>query len=271
MSSGSSAPLEAETALAPGSRLLVGQVAGAHLSLSTGTRIAIEPGSDVALVGHGRAAVFSLGGGSLRADVAKLAPDEQFVVRTADSEVEVHGTSFRVSVVPPDASCGEGATTRVSVYEGTVTVRRNGRVESVERGEEWPRGCAHAQGSAPSPAPVSAEARAETSRIAPRPAPRVDVSNLAEQNDQFADAMSAKRRGDATAALAAFDRFLAMHPTSHLAENAAAERMKVLATFDRASARAAAKQYLARYPAGFARDDARAILETPPRAPPAQP
>ena len=98
------------------------------------------PGSDVTVRSGGRAAIFDLAGGSLKADVAKLAPDERFVVETADTEVEVRGTSFRVSVVPLDATCGDGTTTRVAVYEGMVAVRRNGREEIVSKGEEWPDG-----------------------------------------------------------------------------------------------------------------------------------
>jgi hypothetical protein len=263
-SSESSVPLDAERTLARGSRLIVGPVAGANLALSTGSRVAIEPGSDVTLAGEGRSAVFELGAGSLRADVAKLAAGDRFLVHTVDSEVEVRGTSFRVSVVLPDPACGDGTTTYVKVYEGTVVVRRNGHEESVGRGEEWPRGCA----AALAPRPVAlAEAKTETVRPGPRPALRTDPSNLAAQNDQFAEAMSVKRRGDPAAALAAFDRFLAMHPASHLAENAAAERMKLLVTIDRAAARAAARQYLQKYPSGFARNDARDILASPARSP----
>jgi len=61
-------------------------------------------------------------------------------------------------------------------------------------------------------------------------------------------------------AVAAFERFLGKYPSSHLAENAAAERMKLLAATDPAKAAGAARQYLAKYPSGFARDDAKAIL-----------
>jgi hypothetical protein len=269
VSGGSSVPVDGQRALASGGRLLVGPAGGANLTLSTGTRVAVDAGSDVTLVGQGRAAIFQLGAGSLRAEVAKLAPTDRFVVRTEDSEVEVRGTSFRVSVVLPDAACGEGTTTHVNVYEGTVTVRRNGREESVEKGEEWPRGCARSV--APAPLPVAAAptiaGRTEAGRTSPRSTPHADVSNLGAQNDQFADAMIVKRRGDSMAALAAFDRFLAMYPTSHLAENAAVERMKLLVTVDRASARAAARQYLQKFPSGFARDDALAILAATVRAP----
>jgi ferric-dicitrate binding protein FerR (iron transport regulator) len=268
VSSESSVPLDAAMPLAPGSRLLVGPVAGANLALSTGSRLAIEPGSDVTVTGEGRSAIFELSAGSLRADVAKLTGTDRFVVHTVDSEVEVRGTSFRVSVVLPDPACGEGTTTHVKVYEGTVVVRRKGHEESVEKGEEWPRGCAEALAPRPAPAVGTAiEGRPDTVRTAPRSSPRVDVSNLAAQNDQFAEAMSVKRRGDAAAALTAFDRFLAMYPTSHLAENALAERMKLLASTDRPAARAAARQYLQKYPSGFACDDARAILASSARPP----
>jgi hypothetical protein len=265
----SSVPLDTKRTLRPGSRLVVGPVAGANVVLSTGSRLAIEPGSEVTVAGQGRAAIFDLGAGSLRADVAKLAPSERFLVRTADSEVEVRGTSFRVSVVLPDPECGERTTTHVKVYEGIVVVRRNGHEESVEKGEEWPRGCA--QALAPRPAPVAAapsnDVRVETSRAAPRSSTRTEVSNLGAQNDQFADAMIIKRRGDTAAAIAAFDRFLALHPTSYLAENAAVERMKLLARVDHAAARAAARQYLQKYPSGFACDDARALVAGNGRAP----
>jgi TolA-binding protein len=91
-----------------------------------------------------------------------------------------------------------------------------------------------------------------------------DVSTLAEQNDQFSQAMIAKRTGDTASALAAFERFLAKHPASSLAENAAAERMTLLAQVDRTSAISAARQYLAKYPSGFARADAQAILALQP-------
>ncbi len=265
---GAPVPLASDTLLAPGSRLHVGPVAGARLALSTGTRIAIEPGSDIAVMSHGQAAIFSLTGGALRAEVAKLGPDERFVVKTADSEVEVRGTSFRVGVVPPDPACGEGTTTRVVVYEGIVVVREHDRTWSVRKGDEWPSGCAMAAVKS-NPLPIE-----RTNVAAPRVEPRAalaktptatsplppEPSSLAEENDQFAEAMFAKRSSDAAGAIAAFDHFLAKHPASHLAENASAERMKLLSGIDRARAAAAARQYLVKYPSGFARDEAESIL-----------
>ena len=49
------------------------------------------------------------------------------------------------------------------------------------------------------------------------------------------------------------------YPRSPLREAADAQRMNILAGIDRARARAAAREYLARYPRGFARADAEAI------------
>jgi hypothetical protein len=263
--SGSPVTLGADVPLASGSRLQVGPAAGASLALSTGTRISIDPGSDVAYHDRGRAAVFGLHSGSMHADVAKLTGEDRFIVETDDSEVEVRGTSFRVSVVQPDAACGDGTSTRVTVYEGVVAVRTSGHEHLVAKGETWPAGCvpiaAPADRARESAAP---DARAEAARPSARAAsPHADVSSLAEQNDLFAEAMLAKRSG-AAGAIAAFDRFLAKYPTSHLAENAAAERMKLLLNVDRAKATQAARHYLTKYPAGFARDDAKVILQSSP-------
>jgi outer membrane protein assembly factor BamD (BamD/ComL family) len=87
----------------------------------------------------------------------------------------------------------------------------------------------------------------------------IAASRLAEQNDLFADGVAAKRRGDNTAAIATFERFLARYPASPLAESASVERMKLLAASGSGLAKGAATQYLARYPRGYARDDAERI------------
>jgi len=232
--------------------------AGATFALSTGTWLAIEPASELEVVDLGRSEIFTLSAGSMKADVAKLAPNDRFLIRTADAEVEVRGTSFRVSVVPADPSCGSGTRTRVRVFEGVVAVRQNGREDAVVTGSEWPLGCASARSAAPHAtiAPVAAMTDPPT---IPAPA-GIASSNLAAQNDLFAEGMRSKRNGDTAAALAAFDRLLSRYPAGQLAENAAAERMKLLASTDRRKATAAASQYLARYPSGFARAAAESIL-----------
>jgi outer membrane protein assembly factor BamD (BamD/ComL family) len=89
------------------------------------------------------------------------------------------------------------------------------------------------------------------------------ASKLAEQNDLFAQGVAARRAGDGTRAVAAFDLLLSRYPSSALAESAMAERMRVLSKASPGAGQRAAKEYLARYSQGFARHDAEAILAQP--------
>jgi ferric-dicitrate binding protein FerR (iron transport regulator) len=284
---GASMPAGAGRTLQAGSRLMVDPGAGATLSLSTGTHLDVEPGSQLTVVEDGRAQIFALSAGSLRADVAKLAHGERFIVRTGDAEIEVHGTSFLVDVVPSDPACGDGATTRVTVYEGVVAVRSRGTEDSLRAGERWPRGCRKSAAvlvptSPPVPKrePKNEAVRVVSARpaaVAPLPlvdgpslpiappsqgatAPRPPSSGLVEENDLFAEGMLARRYGNLPLALAKMDRFLEKFPSSHLAENAVAERMRLLRTLDPPKAIGAANYYLQRYSNGFARAEAEGIL-----------
>jgi hypothetical protein len=201
--------------------------------------------------------------GALHAEVAKLGPSERFVVRTADAEVEVRGTSFDVWRVSADPSCGEGTTTRVKVREGIVAVRARGQSETLVHADEvWPRDCALSVAPAPTtPVSVTASAIAvATASVRHSIEPSPPSSDLAAQNDLFERATARKRAGDAAGAVAGFDQLLALYPSSHLAQSARAERMKLLRGIDRDRARAAARDYLDRYPTGFARADAEVIL-----------
>jgi hypothetical protein len=71
--------------------------------------------------------------------------------------------------------------------------------------------------------------------------------------------MACKRRGDVAGSLAALDGLIAAYPRGTLAESAQVEKMRVLASADRRRAADAARAYLARYPNGYARDEARAL------------
>jgi hypothetical protein len=137
-----------------------------------------------------------------------------------------------------------------------VVVRQEGTEKSLSKGEQWPAGCPKVPPSVLIVPPDTGGAAAAPRSVSMDLSP----SNLGEQNDLFAEAMRAKRNGDGAAAVSGFDRLVARYPSGQLAENAAAERMKVLATIDRRQAVAAANQYLARYPSGFARGAAEAIL-----------
>jgi hypothetical protein len=210
-------------------------------------------------VAQGATQLFRLAAGSLRADVQKLHAGERFLIRTSDAEIEVHGTSFRVANVPPDPSCGGGTATRVSVYEGVVTVRAAAGEASVRAGQVWPTDCGRtvAGSSAASSAGAARVARPSTAANTPAV---VSPSQLAAQNDLFAQASAAEREGRTADALARLQELVAKYPSGPLAESAAAERMTILSRTDRARAVDAAKAYLARYPAGFARSQAEAVV-----------
>jgi hypothetical protein len=249
--------------IAAGDRLVVQPRGHVAFLLPTGSRVAIDEGSDLSVVASTPTQLFRLGAGSMQADVNKLGPAERFVVLTRDGEIEVRGTSFRLSNAPSDPSCGEGTTTRLSVYKGVVEVRIGSAATSVSAGESWPSGCASRSASEISSGPPAAPLPTPASRPAPEASPLDTArSQLADQNDMYARALAARERGDSAGAIAAFDRLVAKYPSSPLAENAFAERMKILARITHRRAADAAREYLARYPSGFARDDAETILRS---------
>jgi len=245
------APLSAASELSVGDRVVTSN--GGTVVLATGTRLVLDGNSDVGVAGAGKHATFDVRTGSVRFEVAKLGHDDRFVVRTSDTEVEVRGTVFTVAVVPPEERCG-ATPTRVVVRVGIVVVRHDGAEQKLLAGDSWPR-CESAGATAPTIA--SAPAPTPCATIAPKPLPATD---LAAQNDTFAEAMAKKRGGDREGAMATFDRLLAKWPASPLAENAAAERMR-LASGPRAVTYA--KAYLARFPNGFAAKEARTIAGAP--------
>jgi TolA-binding protein len=130
-----------------------------------------------------------------------------------------------------------------------VVVRHGGVEKRVAAGDQWPTCAASAEASAP----------AQAASVAPTSAQSM-ASTLGEQNDLFAEGILANHRGDAQGAIAAFDRFLVAYPASPLAQSAAVERMRILRAAASARSLAAARQYLARYPNGFATAEAEAIV-----------
>lgn len=254
-----------EIGLPPGQTLHAADrvVVGGHpvtLGLFRGTRLTLDPATELTLASGAPVFTFDLGSGGARADVAKLRGDERFVVRTADAEIEVCGTSFRVLRAEPRPSCGGGTTTRLIVLEGIVAVRSKGVETLVHGGESWPAGCAEPATHSPRPSAVALPkpSAAPAPSSAPAAAP---TSHLAAENDMFARALAQKRAGDAASAVATLDELLALHASTTLAQSALAERMKLLYAIDPARGRAAALDYLTRYPNGFARSDAQVILE----------
>lgn len=245
--------------LGVGERVSTRAGGNAELSLSTGTRVQLEESTDVVVEGTGLLEAFSLERGAIGARVAKLAPDERFVVHTPDAEVEVRGTQFRVRVVAADPSCLDGTVTRVDVTEGVVAVRHAQVETRVGPGSSWPPGCAPARASSSSvPSPTLAPT------VAPKPSSASASSTLAEQNALFARAIAAKQRGDGSDAIADFDKLLTTYPGSPLAESAAAERMRAWNAIDKRRGAEAARYYLKRWPDGLVRAEAQAIAEQAP-------
>ncbi len=245
---GATSPAHEGLALQGGDRVLTAPGAKASLTLTNGTALEVEGASELAVVSKDDDHVFALSSGAATFHVAKVTPGARFVVRTRDAEVEVRGTVFRVEVV--DVPCA-GTTTRVSVTEGAVVVRRAGAEWRVSPDERWPASCGGVDPLAATPSVSSSK-----SVVAPHPAP-APSSDLATQNDVFAEAMTRKRKGDRVGALTSLDRLLTRWPSGPLAESASIERMRLL---DGPAAKEAAKAYLVRWPNGAARTEARAIL-----------
>jgi hypothetical protein len=236
--------------LGAGSRMQTPPNGRAALAFVSGTSAMLGENADLTVGGDEATQVLRLDAGSVDLHVAKVSSDHRFLVATPDSEVEVHGTKFHVSIGPADPACSEDAVTHLVVTEGVVVVRHGGREKRIAAGEHWPNDCGPAVDVAAPPAAT----------LAPTASAQSMVSSLGEQNDLFAEAILAKHHGDAAGAVGDFDRFLATYPASPLAQSAAVERMRLLhATSSRRSV-AAARQYLARYPNGFARAEAEALV-----------
>lgn len=262
-----------------GTELVTAAASEAHLDFDSGSRVTLGGAGRVRLVEQSNKKRFALSAGTLTAKVAKLASNERFVVATPDAEIEVRGTAFRVSLVAPDPSCEGGTPTRLVVDEGVVVVRHGGHEQRVAAGESWPSCAAVARipTSAGTAATSTSVTSSPTTHVAP-PVPSTQIasttsagratpessSRLAEQNDLFDEAMRSKRAGDNAGALAKLDRLRASYPAGPLAENAEVERMRILASSNRARAVQAAKEYLRHRPAGFARAEAEALVAAEP-------
>jgi ferric-dicitrate binding protein FerR (iron transport regulator) len=237
--------------------------------VATGSRLTLDQGAELSVVEAGRAQVFALQAGAIRADVAKLHEGERFLVRTSDTEVEVRGTSFRVERVDVAPPCRPDLHTRVIVSEGVVVVRHAGLEDRVRAGEHWPAACGPASQAPISPPPTAVTAPvpvAVAPVFTPPPSPSASPSSassgskLAASNDLFARAQAARKGGDPRKAVGLYEELLAGYPSSPVAESAAVERMRALDQFDRARSVVAAREYLARFPRGFARGEAEAIV-----------
>jgi hypothetical protein len=219
--------------VAPGAWLHVPRAGTVTLAVATGTRLDLAGGAAAKVAELGAVQRFDLAAGSLAAKVAKLAPGHRFLIGTPDAEVEVRGTRFEVTVAAEPAACGPRVRTRVTVQEGVVVVTHAGDQIRVEAGGHWPD-CQPASATPASSRHVPARTAQPGAHphvaLERPPAPTPELlraSTLAEQNDLFAAALAASRRGDVDEAVHWLDRLIARHPTGQLTDSARAERRRL--------------------------------------------
>jgi hypothetical protein len=115
--------------------------------------------------------------------------------------------------------------------------------------------------TAVTPVPQSPEPVVLSNSVTSATQPKAHTAELEEVNRLFAEAKRARRERRDADALALLQRLLAEHSSSVLAHEASVERFRALARLGRSSeAQRYASAYLARYPGGFAADEARRVV-----------
>jgi ferric-dicitrate binding protein FerR (iron transport regulator) len=224
-----------------------------HADPATGWSERAEGDREVVVLEHGAL--------SIRVDHAISA--RRLVVMLPDGELEDTGTTFTVSA-------DGGRTTRVAVQEGSVQLRlRDLPAIAVAAGEVWTPATPLATASARASSNTSGEPSPVTpphlAPVAPHAQPpRVATfSELAhDAAADFSGPMAALDRGDNRAAADGFARFLRSHESDARAEDAAYLRVIALQRCnDHDGMRAAALEYLRRYPAGFRRGEVKTLSQ----------
>jgi hypothetical protein len=252
----------------------------------------MELGANTAVVYNEGSAIhrFSISHGSVRLQVAKLSKGQRFLLNAPNVEVEVRGTVFNVQVVEPSPGCVQRS--QVSVEEGVVEVRSASEHQTLQAGERWTSDCLTRQvyssslsastGDIPSGTrtpitarrPVTPDSRTTANSKASPETETADIvvpksdtpehkSALALQNDLYARASTERNSGHASEALALYTQLIVQFPSGALVESAYVQRMRLLARMHDARAAAEAQRYLNRFPGGFARAEAQALLDSP--------
>ncbi|MGC4090256.1 MAG: FecR family protein [Polyangiaceae bacterium] len=273
---------------APGESLSAPADRSTSVAFGRGTEVALDARSVLEYRQGDSTRRFGLLEGAVHLRVGKLGPGQRFVVETPDAEVEVRGTAFHVALEPLGQGCASPRT-RVDVDEGVVEVRFHGQVFRLTPGGHWPAHCdvpstvvTEVAEVAPATAPPVSAPHAAAVKAAPAPhakgqaeqkaaeaparepeKPTDNASALSEQNNLYGKAVSARRAGRVSEALAAYDQLLSRFPSGALAESARAERLRLLIRAGSSNARTEAARYLARYPRGLASAEARELLGQP--------
>ena len=240
----------------------------AEVRLSSDTAVKVEGASEVGLdrrqtATGGFEEHVRLRAGSVALRVPKLGERGKVAVETPDSWIEVHGTQFSVRWVQ---RAPLAPFTEVKVKEGKVLVRsREGASRFLGAGEEWRSSAEQPIAAAPpaAPPPIATVPPAAPPKapapvaVVPEPPPAVSASELAAQNRLLEGAELARKSGMPALALERLDTLMQRYPKAELAHNAHVQRFRLLWSMGRrAESMSAARQYLERYPEGFARDEA---------------
>jgi TolA-binding protein len=199
--------------------------------------------------------------GHFELEVDKLKSGQRFLVDLPDGELEVQGTRFEINLA-------DGHTKSVRVFEGRVALRIRGEEpRTLNANDVWdvqpvvvapvpppPPPPPPASSSAPPPPPVSV-----TTALPP---PSASASAASSAPVSLASAMEAFTSGDYARAETLFAAFAKTNPSDARAEDAsfliAVSREK---RGDHEGARAAAGEYLRRYPTGFRRKEAERLAQ----------
>jgi hypothetical protein len=197
--------------------------------------------------------------GTLSVSIDHTLSPRRVRVLLPDGELEDLGTTFSVTVAA-------GATTRVSVQDGTVILRLSDRAPIVlGANESWSQATPTPPASAPQTTRPLPAQRAPANAPAPAPATSApeampDISATDTAASDFRAALSTLNSGDSSLAATRFATFLTRHPTDPRAEDAAYLRVIALQRAGSTSAmNAAALDYLRRYPQGFRRAEVEAL------------
>ena len=185
--------------------------------------------------------------GSIRVHVRPQQPGERFLVTLPDGELEVRGTTFEVRVE-------RGLTRQVSVDEGVVALRLNGKGElRLGAQEAWtapPALVAEAPAAPPRP-----------SRTPAAPASARDAAAPADPEMAYTGAVRLLSEGRDDEAASAFRAFVRSDPGGEFAEDASFLEAVALARAGRTDAAAVvAEGHLASYPRSFHRKEAAVLV-----------
>jgi hypothetical protein len=277
---------DGRVALGPGDEVTTDQNGRGEIVLSDGVAIALEARTHVRLPDVTASSALAqaseqvgLDAGSVFVRVPPLPHGHTFAVRTPDTTVTVHGTAFAVEVIPAAQGI---AGTRVRVSSGVVSVAAGGREVYLTAGMEWSSSSTEsaphaALGEPPKEAPVAAGGTpiqpAGGTRAAPshRSHPQAhtaahddSASTLGEENRLLALAIAAAKGGNYGDAVDTLDDLLRRFPTSPVAPEAHVQRFRILEQSGNVAAAAReARTYLALYPEGSAREEAKRLAVEP--------